>query len=101
VVDRRRRVVWTGAARAAVEEAASYIAADSPTAGRAFIERIVSAAEVDLVKALIVAADLNIYGYDAYLIACAQQQRCPLVALDRGLIHSARQAGVAVVEVMT
>lgn len=45
MVDRRRRVVWTGAARAAVDEAASYIAADSPTAGRAFIERIVSAAD--------------------------------------------------------
>jgi plasmid stabilization system protein ParE len=45
MVDRRRRVVWTGAARAAVEKAASYIVADSPTAGRAFVERIVSAAE--------------------------------------------------------
>lgn len=57
--------------------------------------------DVDLVAALSLAAELNIYAYDAYLIVCAQKQRCSLLSLDRGLLHAAKQAGVPVVEVNT
>jgi len=55
--------------------------------------------EVDLSAALQIASELSIYAYDAYLIACAQQNGAPLLALDRGLINAARHLGVQVLEV--
>jgi predicted nucleic acid-binding protein len=55
--------------------------------------------EVDLEPALVLSAELEIYAYDAYLIAAAQRQRCSLLALDAGLIHAAKRAGVPVLEV--
>lgn len=55
--------------------------------------------DVELEEALTLSAELNIYAYDAYLIAAARSQRCALLALDRGLVHAAKEAGVLVVEV--
>jgi predicted nucleic acid-binding protein len=55
--------------------------------------------EVDLVQAIELASQLNIYAYDAYIIACAINQNCPLLSLDAGLIRAAIAAGVDVVEV--
>ncbi len=55
--------------------------------------------DVDLDAALKLAADLEIYAYDAYMIACAQAEQCPLLTLDRGLIHAATRAGVTLLEV--
>ena len=55
--------------------------------------------EVDLVQAIELASQLNIYAYDAYIIACAINQSCPLVSLDTGLIYAAKVAGVDVWEV--
>lgn len=55
--------------------------------------------DVDLVVALGICNGLGIYAYDAYLIACAQAQRCPLLSLDRGLIRATKAMGVQVVEV--
>ena len=55
--------------------------------------------EVELSDALSIAAEFDLYAYDAYLIACARRQRCPLLTLDRGLIHAAKQASITVVEV--
>ena len=55
--------------------------------------------DVDLSQALTIAAEFDLYAYEAYLIACARRQRCPLLTLDRGLTHAAKQAGIAVVEV--
>lgn len=55
--------------------------------------------EVDMDAALELSATLGIYAYDAYMIACAKAERCPLLALDRGLIHAAKLAGVTVLEV--
>ena len=55
--------------------------------------------EVELSHALTIAAEFDLYAYDAYLIACAQRHRCPVLTLDRGLIHAAKEAGIAVVEV--
>jgi predicted nucleic acid-binding protein len=54
--------------------------------------------DVDLERALQIAAELAIYAYDAYLIVCAQQVRAPLLTLDRGLARSARRVGVNVLE---
>jgi predicted nucleic acid-binding protein len=56
-------------------------------------------ADVDLVQAVALASQLNIYAYDAYIIACAINQKCPLLSLDSGLIRAAKACGVDVVEV--
>jgi predicted nucleic acid-binding protein len=44
-------------------------------------------------------AQLNIYAYDAYIIACAVNQNCSLLSLDTGLIRAAKFAGVSVLEI--
>ncbi|GIV97611.1 MAG: twitching motility protein PilT [Herpetosiphonaceae bacterium] len=55
--------------------------------------------DVDLDQALRLAVQLNIYTYDAYLIACAITQRAPLLTLDSGLRSAAQQVGVKLVEI--
>ncbi|BAP88397.1 PilT protein domain protein [Burkholderiales bacterium GJ-E10] len=40
---------------------------------------------VDLKQAVELSAELGIYAYDAYVIACAMNQRSPILTLDRGL----------------
>jgi predicted nucleic acid-binding protein len=55
--------------------------------------------EVDLTAALRIAAERNLYAYDAYLIACASRQRCRLLTLDAGLARAAEAAGVGLAEI--
>ncbi len=55
--------------------------------------------DVDLAQAVALADRLNIYAYDAYVIACALNQNCPLLTLDGGLIRAAETAGVEVLKV--
>jgi len=55
--------------------------------------------DIDLGTSLQIAAELSIYAYDAYLIACAREHRAPLLTLDRGLARSAKRLGVQVLEV--
>jgi ABC-2 type transport system ATP-binding protein len=55
--------------------------------------------DVDLTEALEAAAQLDVYAYDAYVIAAARKQKCSLLALDGGLVHAAKVAGVPVLEV--
>lgn len=57
--------------------------------------------DVDLAASLELADRLNLYAYDAYLLACAQAQRAPLLTLDRTLMRAAIQADVALLEVTT
>lgn len=54
--------------------------------------------EIDLEQALELANRLKIYAYDAYVIACAVNQSCPLLTLDGGLSSAAKAAGIDVVE---
>jgi predicted nucleic acid-binding protein len=54
---------------------------------------------VDLVEALRLADQLNVYAYDAYLLCCAQRLKAPLLSLDRALISTARTLGIPVLEV--
>lgn len=56
--------------------------------------------EIDLVQAIDLSSRLDIYAYDAYIIACAINLNCPLLSLDAGLIRAAKAAGVPVVEVL-
>ena len=55
--------------------------------------------DVELDESLLIAAQYNIYAYDAYLLRCAIKYRLPLLTLDRGLRHVAGQVGVQLVEV--
>lgn len=55
--------------------------------------------DVELRQSLEIAAKLNIYAYDAYLIQCALKCKSPLLSLDRNLINSARQIGADILEV--
>ncbi len=55
--------------------------------------------EVSLLESVDVAAQLNLYAYDAYLIVCARQERSRLISLDKALLKAAVAAGVDVVEV--
>ena len=56
-------------------------------------------AEVELDESLRIAAELNVYAYDAYLIRCALKYNASLLSLDRNLLRVARAKGVEVIEV--
>lgn len=55
--------------------------------------------EVDLLQAIQIVDQCGIYAYDAYIIASAHNQKCPLVTLDAGLVDVAKQAGITVLKV--
>ncbi len=55
--------------------------------------------EIELVDALELAAELNIYAYDAYLLRCVAKYRAPLLTLDDKLMKLAKQKGFGVLEV--
>lgn len=54
---------------------------------------------INLGQALDLSHQLNVYAYDAYLIACGLQYRSPLLTVDGGLRDAARQVGVEVLEI--
>lgn len=53
--------------------------------------------DVNLAASVRLAAEHGLYAYDAYLIACAREQRCPLLTLDDALARAARAAGVELI----
>jgi predicted nucleic acid-binding protein len=55
--------------------------------------------DLALKRAVELAARLNIYAYDAYVIACALNQRAPILTLDSGLRVRARELKLEVLEV--
>ena len=55
--------------------------------------------EVSLHESIRISADRKIYAYDAFLIACARDQRCKLISLDKALLQASRDSGIQVVEV--
>jgi predicted nucleic acid-binding protein len=55
--------------------------------------------EVELAESLKLAAELNIYAYDAYLIRCALKYNAPLLSLDRNVMRVAQGKGAKVIEV--
>ena len=55
--------------------------------------------DVDLEAAILISYRQNIYAYDAYLIACAQKYRIPLITLDKGLFLAAGKENVTLIEV--
>jgi predicted nucleic acid-binding protein len=55
--------------------------------------------DINLVASLQVAADYDLYAYDAYIIACARENHCSLISLDKALCKAALNARVNVLEV--
>ena len=55
--------------------------------------------DVELDEAIKIAAELNIYAYDAYIIRCAQKHKSSLLTLDAGLIEAAKRGSVTTIEV--
>jgi predicted nucleic acid-binding protein len=55
--------------------------------------------DVELSEALLLADQLSIYAYDAYILRCALRMRCPLLTLDQGLIDAAKRVHVKVLEI--
>lgn len=55
--------------------------------------------EIDLAHAVTVAAQYDLYAYDAYLLVCALDYKIPLLTLDGGLRYAAQRAGVTTMEV--
>ncbi len=55
--------------------------------------------DLALKQAVELSARLNVYAYDAYVIACAINQRAPILTLDSGLKTRARELKLNVLEV--
>lgn len=73
--------------------------AESRTAPQApCVLRLTAPSAEPLEAALALAYDLDIYAYDAYVIRCALQYRCPVLTLDAALRTAALGAGAHVVE---
>jgi predicted nucleic acid-binding protein len=68
---------------------------------RAYDQIPIRFVDVDLTAALEVAAEHDLYAYDAYVIHCAAMNHCALVSLDKGLLYAAKRAHVKTMEVPT
>ena len=55
--------------------------------------------DIDLGQSLEFSEQLDMYAYDAYVLACASNLRLPLLTLDGGLVTKAPLVGVRVLEV--
>jgi len=73
--------------------------AEATTAFQIYQHLPISLVEVSFETALHLSAQLNIYAYDAYLLACALKYQSPLLSLDKKLVQSAKQLNIAVLEV--
>lgn len=72
---------------------------DAGRAVQAYQQIPIRFSEIDLVEALELSSRLDIYAYDAYVIACAVKHRCALLSLDRGMLGAAERAGIETVEI--
>ncbi len=55
--------------------------------------------EVELTESIMLADEIGLYAYDAYLLRCAEKYRLPLLTLDAGLAKSAKAKKIQVLEV--
>ena len=55
--------------------------------------------DLALKQAVELSARLNVYAYDAYVLACALNQRAPILTLDNGLRIRAQELKLDVLEV--
>ena len=55
--------------------------------------------DIDLMQSLELSQRLNLYAYDAYVLACAINLRSPILTLDKKLAKAAKSVGIRVLEV--
>jgi predicted nucleic acid-binding protein len=55
--------------------------------------------QVDLPRAIAIAAEAGLYAYDAYLLSTAETYKAPLLTLDRRLAAAAHARALALMEV--
>jgi len=55
--------------------------------------------DISLAGGLKLAHELDIYAYDAYIIQCALEIRCPIISLDKKLIQLIKVKGLPILEV--
>jgi predicted nucleic acid-binding protein len=53
---------------------------------------------VDLREAMLLAAKIKTYAYDAYFLQCSLETRCPLLTLDRPMKRLAEALGIRFME---
>lgn len=54
--------------------------------------------DLNMPAALRLAVRFSVYAYDAYFLECALSCRLPLLTLDRGMQHLARELGIPIME---
>ena len=73
---------------------------EAKPAGLAMYEQMsIRFVDVAIVRALELAEQLDMYAYDAYILACALDLDAPLLTLDKKLSDAANLIGAQVVEV--
>ena len=55
--------------------------------------------DIDLMQSLELSQRLNLYAYDAYVLACAINLRSPILTLDKKLAKAAKSVGIRILEV--
>lgn len=55
--------------------------------------------EVELTESLLLADELGLYAYDAYLLCCAEKYHLPVLTLDTRLTQAAKERKIQVLEV--
>ncbi|MFH1985225.1 MAG: type II toxin-antitoxin system VapC family toxin [Pseudomonadota bacterium] len=53
----------------------------------------------DLINAVTISKQTNLYAYDAYFLDCAVRMKAPLITLDRKLLAAANQLSIETMEV--
>ena len=72
-------------------------AADAQRGLEIFLSIPLRYVDVDLVNAVSIAAEVNVYAYDAYFLECAVRCGAPLLTLDRSLRRAADSMGLRLV----
>lgn len=75
---------------------------DLETAERAlqsYLQIPIDLIDIDLLSAVQLSHELDVYAYDAYVIDCARKRGAPLISLDGGLLEACRRANVEIIEV--
>lgn len=66
---------------------------------REFAQILIRRTAIRLAEALDLAAEFNLYAYDAYILDCARQYHTPLLSLDLKMIALAKELHITTLEV--
>lgn len=67
----------------------------------AYAEIPIRIVDIDLKQAIELSSQHGIYAYDAYILACAVNQRVPILTLDQGLASRARTMKLEVPQIFS